>query len=563
MTTLLSLLQSPLGPALLLALGAIVQLLIGRWVRRAEWLTAIALLFLAGAGWLVLQLREQAVVPTYSHPWQPLLQTGANLYWVGDGWNWYISGLILLLGGLGVLLELNPEQGESGRRNQRVLAGHLAVLAMALLFVNSGNLLTAVLTWVALDLLMLVRSALRMESGSRVGESDAEYAQGLSLVGAMLLLVGLVLAGPGGPGLELQTGRVPLETAIVMMIAAAIRAGIYPFHLWLLPEQRSPLAVADRLLEQLVPALCGLWLLGWTFGMGSEFLSGRVEVITLLVLALLGSAIAAWTSSTRADHGTLVLVTSAGLAALGGALADQHGPAAMIWPTTAFALGGGLWLVGDQVWRGWGWQLPVSVGALALAGVPFTPGFLTQPAPARLLNGSGFSLLLFAVYVIAQTLQIAAMLRSWEDVSREAMPLLPAGAVIRLLIASLAIGLPLAVAGLLPPQVLALASMPTAIPAVLGRPANVVAPLPVHITWALPLILGLALLALRPKGWSLVEDWSVRINRIVRLDWLFRVGWWTAIRVGDIWGNALRVVEGAGFIGWLIVFVLLGYLLIG
>ena len=107
---LLQTLLSPVGSALVLLVGAVIVVIAGRWVRRPDWLTGLALFFVAIAIWLFLGLRTEPVVPTYSRPWQPPLQVGTNLLWVGDGWNWYISGLILLLGGVGILLDLNnPE----------------------------------------------------------------------------------------------------------------------------------------------------------------------------------------------------------------------------------------------------------------------------------------------------------------------------------------------------------------------------------------------------------------------------------------------------------------------
>ena len=595
MYTFLELLQSPVGPPIVLLVGAVVQIICGRRVRRSSWLTALALAFVSVALLLLFRLRIQPVVPVYSRPWQPLLQSGANLYWVGDGWNWYISSLILLLGGLGILLALNNEEILRGRRIHGILAIDLAVIAASLLFVGSGNLLTAILTWVVVDIFALVRSGTRPDTLLDAKPHEDNYARGLSLVGAMLLLIGLLPAGPTGPSQEFATGKLPFETIYLMAIASAIRAGIYPFHLWLLPNKDERLPVSERLLEHLVPALSGLWLLGWTFSLGADYISLRFGVLAILLIALLGSALAAWTSKNQPDHATLVLITSAGLAALTGALAYSVGPSAMIWPTTAFALGGGLWLVGEQVWQSWGWQIPVSVGALTLIGVPFTPGFLTQPALARLLirdlpalNESPFAvglstqsllgalltpraivfalaLLLFAIYMTAQTLQVAALLRSFEDGERvapvTASPQFRTSVVVRLLIACVAISLPLAVAGILPSLVAAVASLPDAIPPTLGNPPSVVADLPVWITLAMPLLAGIGLVWLRPKVGNILGDWPTRINRVVRLDWLFSFGWWAANRASEVWWNALRVVEGAGYMGWLLVVLLMGYLL--
>ncbi len=555
---------SPLGPSLLLVLGAILSLTIGRWLRRAEWLAGVALLFIGMAGWLLLFLRSQvAVVPTFSHPWRPILQVGTNLYWISDGWNWYIAGLVLLLGGLGILLDLNSDYIQQGRRIHTSLAVQLAVLAAALLFVSSGNLLTAILTWVLLDVCILLRSTTRPLVANLQSDAPIEHHRGLSLLGAMLLLIALLPAGPTGPGQEFQGGTLPVESVLLLALAALIRAGVYPFHLWLLPERRAQVTVAERLLEQMVPTLCGLWLLGWTYGLGRDYILLRLDVLAVFLLALLGSAVAAWTATNQNDHHSFVLISSAGLAALTGALTYSEGPSAMIWPTTAFALGGGLWLVGERVWQGWGWTLPVSIGALTLAGVPLTPGFLAQPSLARLWEPGSIYQLLFVIYVLAQGLQIAALLRSWEDVERPTpTDLLPNGAKARLLVASVALGLPLAIAGFLPRAVAALASMPNAIPPGLGDPPSIVAKEgTIWFTLAAPLLLGFGLVWLRPKIWHVIGGSANRLQTLIQLNWLFNSGWWVLQYTSELWGNVTRVVEGAGYMGWLLVFALLGYLL--
>jgi hypothetical protein len=562
--TLLSLLISPVGPSLLLVVGAISSLIMGRWLRRPEGLAAVALLFTGMAGWLLLYLRSQvAVVPTFSHPWRPILQVGTNLYWVGDGWNWYIAGLVLLLGGLGILLDLNSDYVHQGRRIHNSLAVQLGVLAAAMLFVSSGNLLTAILTWVLLDVCILLRSTTRPVVLDPGDDAPMENHRGLSLIGAMLLLIALLPAGPTGPGQEFQNGRLPVESVLLLALAALIRAGVYPFHIWLLPGRRATITVAERLLEHMVPTLCGLWLLGWTYGLGRDYILLRLDVLAVFLLALLGSAVAAWIADNQNDHDSFVLISSAGLAALTGALTYNEGPSAMIWPTTAFALGGGLWLVGGRVWQGWGWALPVSIGALTLAGVPLTPGFLAQPSLARLWAPGTVLQLLFVVYVIAQGLQIAALLRSWEDVERVETTEPYPGTRVRLLIASVALGLPLAITGILPRTVAAIASMPNAIPPTLGEPPSVVAKeAAIWITVGAPLLLGFGLVWLRPKIWHIIGGSANRLHNFIQLHWLFNFGWWVLQYASELWGNVTRVVEGAGYMGWLLVFALIGYLLL-
>lgn len=328
-------LSSPVGPVAVLILGVVALITIGRQFNHPRWQRGLALSFWAIAAWQVVYLRVQSVVPVYSQPWQPFLLRGTNLLWVGDGWNWYASFLVILLGG--IVLLLNGLDSYAGalpsrreiRRNSIALASHLGVTATALLFVGSGNLLTVTLTWVLMDVFVLARNALvpprtaRLEPGKVVatGESplpQANYSHGLSLLGALLLLIGLLPAGVLGPGQPLQGGDLPSETVLLMVVAAAIRAGAYPFHFWLLPAEPNAMKLSERFSGHMIPALCGLWLLGWSIGLGSNSMLLRPEFVSIGLLTMLGSALAAFMATDQAEHTTFVLITSVSLAGLAG-----------------------------------------------------------------------------------------------------------------------------------------------------------------------------------------------------------------------------------------------------
>ena len=202
---LIELLRSPIAPSLRLTCGALLVALIGRWVRRPVILTGLALIFVGIAGIIWVDLRLQPDLPVYSRSWQPLFQAGANLEWVGDGWNWYVAGLMLLLGGLGILLDIGEDERTPHQHSINV-AVNLAITAAAVLFVSSGNLLTVVFTWVLLDIAILVRGVARPGVLSTTGQTERGYAQtrGLSLLGAVLLMIALLPAGPTGPSQPLQ-----------------------------------------------------------------------------------------------------------------------------------------------------------------------------------------------------------------------------------------------------------------------------------------------------------------------------------------------------------------------
>ncbi len=568
MNTAWNVLNSPLGPAIVLIVGLIALVSLGRRMSHPRGQRILALLFWGVAAWQVLGLRLQPVVPVFDRPWRPPFSvSGAHLLWVGDGWNWYVSFLVILLGGVAVILNgldsyaTQPASRRDLLRNSVTLASHLGVLATALLFVGSGNLLTVTLTWVAMDVFILARHAF-VPAVASASSARANYSHGLSLLGALLLLVSLLPAGSQGPGQPLQGGQLPGETVFLLVIASAIRAGAYPFHFWLLSDRPDSIRLSEFFSGYLVPALCGLWLLGWSIGLGGESMLLRPEFISVGLLALVGSALAAFTATGRGAHTAFVLITSVSLAGLVGLLSPSNGPEALIWPTTAFALGGGLWLVGQRAWREWGWQIPVSVGALALAGVPFTPGFLTQPFVARLLEGQlsvGPAGLFFGIYILAQTLQVAALLRSWGGEVREPTGLHFA-VVARLVTGSVMLALPLVLAGLFPQVIASLAAMPSAIPEGLGNPPSAVAGPTVWLTLGLPLLLGIVLAMVRPRLGLLQNGWSAAISRLTGLEWLNRLWEWGTVQISTVWDNGLQIVEGAGYIGWLIAFILMGFL---
>jgi hypothetical protein len=164
--------------------------------------------------------------------------------------------------------------------------------------------------------------------------------------------------------------------------------------------------------------------------------------------------------------------------------------------------------------------------------------------------------------MLALSIQVAAMLRSWSDHQPSARPALRPGVMIRLLAAVMALALPLAIVGFFPAATAELANLAGAIPPMLGSPPNVVADWPVWVAVSLPLAAGIGLVSLRPTLWSALGRWPERLSRLTRLQWLFGFSWWGLNQVSDSWGSVLRVVEGAGYMGWVMVAVLMGYLLL-
>jgi hypothetical protein len=154
------------------------------------------------------------------------------------------------------------------------------------------------------------------------------------------------------------------------------------------------------------------------------------------------------------------------------------------------------------------------------------------------------------------------MLRSWSANAHGGDETFRSGVTLRLLIAVVALAAPLAVVGFFPAASASLASLENPIPPMLGNPPNVVAEWPVLLTVALPLAIGILLVSNQPVLWAQLGHWPQRISQLTRLQWLFRLSWWGLNQVSAGWAGVLQVVEGAGYMGWVLVLFLMIFLLI-
>jgi len=136
------------------------------------------------------------------------------------------------------------------------------------------------------------------------------------------------------------------------------------------------------------------------------------------------------------------------------------------------------------------------------------------------------------------------------------------GAALRVLAGAVAIAIPLALAGFLPGILSAIVNIPGAIPPQLGTPPSVVAELPVWIPLLASLGIGLALVYITPQLPVRIQDVLGRLGSVLRLDWFYQGTSWSLGQISSRWGAGFSVIEGAGYMGWMLAFVLLAYLLI-
>ena len=567
MTMLETLFRHPLGPALVLALGGLL-LRLSRVIHvrpaffsprdRAERVRArlrglFTALVIVGAGVDLVVLRVPPIRASLRWVWQPLTVAGSALDWRLDGWSWLAALLILLLTATALLLrEDGPARGsgvaKSGhtRSSDRADAERMLWLgAAALAFVFSGNVVTLASCWVILDAAL----AFGLRPGDRVEPAGRAWSL-LSMAGLILFVV-LALLGENGGRVLLISGPFDRVELGLLWVVALIRAGVYPLHYWLTgPGQ---IEAGDRVALHLIVPTTGLWLLARVHEVaGSEWLR-RPEWAALGALALLGTALVAWTTADEGLRWRWIALNRASLVVMAAYVATLAGPGALVWSLVTFSLGCGLLAVGQATRARWGWSLPAWLSALALWGLPGTPGFLARSVlifPTELPA----ALPLFAVILVAESLLVAAL---WQMVVRTepsaaATPARPGWSTLaRLGLATALLAAPLIAWGTAPGQLAHLAGLPAggAFPTLRWALTN--ARRSVWIGLALSGLAGVGLGLLRRQIFAQMRGWQRGIAAIVSLEWLYQA----IAGIGALAGAGLRYFaalgEGEGYLGWL------------
>lgn len=560
----------PLGPALILILGGSVLAVLRRIARRnavltqmiagrplselpRSWLydlrSPLALLTVLAATALLVYLRGMSPRPALAWTWQPLTVAGSVLEWRIDAWNWTVSAVIIALAGVSLLLG-EGILGPSVRSRLDLVGAEaertLWLAAAALVFVVSSNILTLACCWIALDAALAVR--LRLAGG----QDAPGRAWGMLTLAGVLLLILLALLGEDGIRASLTGARLTNIELSLLWLVALIRAGVYPFHFWLTGHDATQ---RDHWIPvYLIAPVAGLWLLGRVHALAPEGWLRRPEWIALGALALLGTALVAWTAEDPGRRWRWIALNRASLAVLAAYTAASPSPGALVWSIVTFGLGCALLAAAQPAADLFGWRAPAALAGLTLWGLPGTVGFLAHsvlvfPTEAALAAP------LFAVVVLAEILLVAAL---WEAVFRDTpgsqaersvswRALLRVGGAVALL------AIPLIGFGVAPDLLASLAGAPldpgaSSLFALMGTARRSV--------WA-----GLALAALfggllgiyREALLGQMRGWQAAIAEIASLEWLYKG---VAVGFKFVAGGLqyfATLGEGEGYLGWLIL----------
>lgn len=410
--------------------------------------------------------------------------------------------------------------------------------------VLADNVVTLIMAWAGLDFIYFLILIL-VARGEGVQPQAVLHLTFNSL--GTLALTAAALAGP----ITSLSGLMALpQTALLTTGAAALRLGLFPFHLGLPVEVgvRQGLGVLLRLVPPLVAfaAVAEVAQAGFPEPV-------RPWLTVFGVLAMLVGAAQLWLSDTPQQGLTFIVIAQSGLALLVGLWAGPHAPLAVTLQGGALVLGGGLlFLANGYDDRQRLWVALSGVGAAALLGAPLTAGWAGGAAlyEAWLTSGDWRWWLALAGVFAAQAVLAGGLWRVlfWPGDSAEGglWGRNSYGAGLGLLVA-LALGLGLGLSAIADWSATSAAKSWQ-----LGAPENLL---------AAALAVGAAAAGfglwrferLTRPGTETASNW---LSSLLRLDWLYRLAWGVVRLVETVAFNVAAVLEGEGALLWALAAVL-------
>jgi multicomponent Na+:H+ antiporter subunit D len=559
-------------PIVVLLVGVLALLLLNRAAGPRN-RSPLALLIISVAFLFLLALaRDLPADKTISH-WRPFLNS--DLAYHVDGLAFLFAALIALVG----LASIAPGLGRSEGLEGPSYPALLALLAAGFSFVFSADLITLCASWVVFDLAFLWTLAASDHGGSRATERGRPMMRivprvlNLSCLACLSLLAAALLLDQGDASLSLKSYSLSTPIFGLIVLAALVRVGLYPLHLWMPIGVETSLPA--RSLLHLVPASTGLYLLVRLSTWGSDVLSlskggglpyGQILTIAGSLAFLIGALLAL----AEADLGKIlsfIMISQVGYVV--AHLVTAKPPTLVILPSLNLVLCLGLlFLSQDRSELGSLWSKAATGLAMAsLTGVPLTLGFVGRWHLYHFLLTGG-NLAFLALSLLAETFLFAALLKMWSAISIRVFP--PEFAYQRSsVVGASLLAVPVLILGLHPPvlrPLTGIVSFPTL--ADLLRSTTMAQ----WVVLFLPLLGGYLLHCeafrsepfrhYRQRIFDPVEALWLKLTTALRLEGLY--GLISQIVAGA--ARALRTVErvseGGGYLGWIAIVGLLAFLLL-
>jgi len=516
---------SPLVPILCLLAGAFLVEL-GALVR-FRWPSLIAAIATGAATVALWRLRPRLPATVVALDWRPVTAFGSTASLRVDGTAW-LMGLALLLAGFSVALVWLATPGQEHPAARGLT---LAMLAVGLGSIFSANILSVALCWGMLDALFCLTL---LAHGGPTSGRRAQLALGVNGLATLSVWVVAALIEQDHLSPYWHLLILPPTARILMGLAAALRLGLYPLHIW---QPVELVGKSDRsLLIYLTPAMAGLAL--WARLTVIQGLpEGNLWPAVALVTALMGGVLAWIQPDPRESLPHLAL-------GCGGMLILT---AIMGKTPVAFAAGSASWLlgltalfVGRSFARGvvrWLWAIPAALGVATLAGLPLTIGFASRAAFYQ--GATSGPIWIFILAILAEALLIGAMLRRLLTPDPTALP--PGK---------------LAWIGYIAALIVAAAPVVILLPSLAAAPMTGLSAM-AWVGWAAPLAGGATVASMAERLRPRLNRWEIVAGQVLRLDWLYSLvlNLTRGVARAGIW--LADVLEGDGAFLWMFLILAL------
>jgi len=474
--------------------------------------------------------------------WQAPLELGTAFGFKLDGWVWLSGFGISLLAFTAVVLP--GWRWRPGFIDPRLWS--LLTVAFALLVVMSDTWISLLAAWVLMTLF------LGLTAGATSLSSTKAWSAGI--LSTLFLIGASLLNGVDSLNIALRGQPLNAQAQLLVVLAAALQLGVYPFHLWLVPETRcSP---GRHLIIHLVPGLAALQLLG-VFDLA---LLASQAWTPLAIVALLGSALAAWADPNRDRAWVYVLINRSVWAVLILGLTRLPAPAGAIYPLAVLALGGALWAITRVSPYRSRWSVPHLLAAALFLSLPLTPGFISNLVLGQ-LAGSIIGLPGWILVLLAQIMLVAAMFRSTnpQAVEDDEQPNRTSRFVA---IALVMVALLTVWWGVFPANLASLAGYAPS-EAFVGLLAQLQqAGWAGWVTLLLPIALGLLIAIFDERLFGALRGWQMNLAHIAGLGWLYEGLGRIFVAVNTGISSLSDLLDGAGQFGWVLLAALVAWILL-
>jgi len=436
--------------------------------------------------------------------------------------------------------------------DRRTMSETYALAAASLSLILAANPATWAVTWLAVDL-VLFWTWQRSETAA-TSTMHPPRGLGLNMLGGMgLLAAGLTLSSPNGT-LAGVTGVPTAWATFLLILAAAIRMGLYPMH-WGLPlpwrtDSRS------RWLQYLIPLSAGAYLVTRTVAIVRRDLPGGSVWIVIGVLGLLVAGLSAWAAHSREEGLAWLGIQQACLLLIALGLEGPQRSIFVLFQGLHLPLvSGTLAILANLGIPPWGRRLQLFVRGLtwftagSLLGLPPTLGFTARWALYRHLFEESWGWIVW-LSSLSTALAVPAVVRLLNHRSEGTWRR-------NALVAIASLGLPLLILSLQP---LLLVDFATAVAG--GASAdylnNLLRATGNRLGFMIVLALLLPILGYRLAGEpkSRVSAANRRLSGILDLEWLSRWINQVVSRSSELVLNLLAPIGGERYLAWSIVFAL-------